>query len=171
MWVMMAQQRIRVQAARRGIDFGTRIQFTEWLLMDIDLNYSKNILLQKFLGGELPVENLVPLAPTLTSTSGFTARLKSGFAASLRYRYMHDRPANESNTVVALGYTVVDLTADYNTSKYKISFSVENLLNTKWNEAQFDTETRLFNEAESVDELCFTSGTPLSAKLSVTAFF
>jgi hypothetical protein len=156
---------------RRGIDFGTRIQFTKWLLMDLDLNYSKNILLQKFLGGELPGENLVPLAPTLTSTGGLTARLQSGFEASLRYRYIHDRPANESNTVVAPGYTIFDLTADYHTSKYKISLSVENLLNTEWNEAQFDTETRLFNETESVDELCFTPGTPIALKGGVTIFF
>lgn len=156
---------------RRGIDFGTRVQLRKWLLMDLDVNYAKNNLLKKFLGNELPTENLIPLAPTLTSTGGLTTRLQNGFEASLRYRYMHDRPANESNTVIAPGYTVVDLAAAYHTEKFKVSLSAENLMNTEWNEAQFDTETRLYNEPESVEELCFTAGTPLAIKGGITVFF
>ena len=156
---------------RRGIDFGTRIQLTKWLLFDMDVNYAKNNLLKKFLGNELPVDNLIPLAPTLTSTGGLTARFENGFEAAARFRYMKDRPANESNTVVAKGYTVIDLATDYHTSKYKIGVTVENVLNTEWNEAQFDTETRLFNESQPVEELCFTPGTPIALKLNATVFF
>ena len=42
---------------------------------------------------------------------------------------------------------------------------------TKWNEAQFDTESRLPFETKSVDELHFTPGTPLAAKLIVGYIF
>lgn len=156
---------------RRGVDFGTRIQIARWLIADADVNYSKNNLLNSFLGSELSSDNLVPLAPTLTSTGGLTARFEKGFEASLRYRYIKDRPANEANTVVAQGYTVVDAVADYHTSKYKFGISIENLLNTEWNEAQFDTESRLFNEPAPVDELHFTPGTPFAAKGSISVFF
>ena len=156
---------------RMGIDFGMRMQITKWLILDDDVNFAHNYLLNSFLGSELPTDNLIPLAPTLTSTGGLTARLENGFEASLRYRYMHDRPANESNTVIAHGYTVVDAVADYHTSKYKVGNSIENLLNTKWNEAQFDTESRLFDEPAPVDELHFTAGTPFAAKLSATVYF
>jgi hypothetical protein len=38
--------------------------------------------------------------------------------------------------------------------------SVENLLNTKWNETQFATESRLKEESNSVEEIHFTPGTP-----------
>lgn len=156
---------------RKGIDFGTRIQIVKWLLFDGDVNYSKNNFLTDFLGSELSGDNLVPLAPTLTSTAGLTARFENGFEAALRYRYIKDRPANESNTVVAKGYTVVDVVADYHTLKYKIGISIENLLNTQWNEAQFDTESRLFNEPAPVDELHFTPGTPFAAKVNCSVFF
>lgn len=156
---------------RMGIDFGARIQIMKWLLFDGDLNYSNNHFLSDFLGSELPNDNLIPLAPVLTSTGGLTARFENGFETALRYRYMKDRPANEDNSVVAPGYTVVDLAADYHSSKYKIGITIENLLNTEWNEAQFDTESRLFNETEPVDELHFTPGTPFAAKVSCSVFF
>lgn len=55
--------------------------------------------------------------------------------------------------------------------KYQIGVVVNNILNTKWKETQFDTETRLRNEATSVDQICFTTGTPFSAKLSLSYFF
>jgi len=84
---------------------------------------------------------------------------------------MKDRPANESNTIVAHGYNVVDLTANYKTKHYKVGFVIENLLNTNWNEAQFDTETRLKNESKSVDELHYTPGTPFYAKLVIGYIF
>ena len=48
---------------------------------------------------------------------------------------------------------------------------INNVLNTKWKETQFDTETRLKNEPASVDEICFTPGTTFAAKLSFTVFF
>ena len=48
---------------------------------------------------------------------------------------------------------------------------LNNVFNTKWKETQFNTETRLKNEAESVDEICFTPGTPFAAQLSFTCKF
>ena len=48
---------------------------------------------------------------------------------------------------------------------------VNNVFNTKWKETQFDTETRLKGETHSVDEVCFTPGTPFAAKLSFAIKF
>ena len=48
---------------------------------------------------------------------------------------------------------------------------IENLLNTEWNEAQFDTESRLPYENKPVNELNFTPGTPFSAKLIIGYMF
>ena len=45
------------------------------------------------------------------------------------------------------------------------------MFNTKWNEAQFDTQSRLRNETTSVSELHFTPGTPLALKLGVSYYF
>ncbi len=156
-------------ASRRvGIDVGVRATLTDWLFVDADVNFSRGRLLEKRFGGALPTDNLIPLAPNVTSTGGLTTRFpyKNGqIEGSLRYRFVGERAANEANTVRALGYNVVDLTTFYKQKRFSIGFTVENLLNTQWNEAQFDTESRLQNEKEAVSELHFTPGTPFAAKV------
>jgi hypothetical protein len=157
-------------ASRRiGFDLGARATLTDWLFLDADVNVSKGRLLEKRFGAILPTDNLIPLAPNLTSTGGLTTYFpcKNGgkIESSLRYRLVGERAANEPNTVQALGYNIVDFTTFYKKTRYNIGFSVENLLNVKWNEAQFDTESRLQNEKESVSELHFTAGTPFAVKL------
>ena len=76
---------------------------------------------------------------------------------------MADRPANESNTVVALGYNILDFSISYKKNHFKIGLIMENILDADWNEAQFDTESKLPFETTSVSELHFTPGTPISA--------
>jgi outer membrane receptor for Fe3+-dicitrate len=158
-------------ASRRyGFDLSGRAQLTSWLYFDTDINLSNGRLIDTLFGYQKPTNSYIPLAPTLTSVGGFTFKIK-GFEVGLRYRYMKDRPANESNTIIAHGYNVVDLTANYKTKHYKIGVVIENLLNTNWNEAQFDTETRLKNESKSVDELHYTPGTPFYAKMVIGYIF
>jgi outer membrane receptor protein involved in Fe transport len=107
----------------------------------------------------------------LTSTGGITLKKEKGFSASLRYRYIDSRPANEDNTVTAKGYFLLDAVAAYRTGNIEFGLSAQNLLNTAWNEAQFDTESRLQNESMPVSELHFTPGTPFFMKGSITVRF
>ena len=149
---------------RYGVDIVTRLQIARWLFFDADFNLSRNYLTTDFGGDVLPEAELVPLAPTFSSTGGFTTSGLRHWEAALRYRYLGDRPANETNSVVAEGYFVVDAAVNYTQKRFSIGLQAENILNTEWNEAQFDTESRLFDEAESVSELHFTPGTPLALK-------
>ncbi|MBX9783114.1 MAG: hypothetical protein K2X48_07460 [Chitinophagaceae bacterium] len=71
----------------------------------------------------------------------------------------------------AEGYFVSDLAINYTKRKYEIGLAVENLFNTKWNEAQFETTSRLKDEPAPVTELHFTPGVPFFAKLRVAIFF
>jgi outer membrane receptor for Fe3+-dicitrate len=159
-------------ASRRyGVDVNGRTQLLSWLYLDIDINSSQGRLIDTIFGNQKATDYRIPLAPTLTSVGGLTAKFKNGLEFGLRYRYMKDRPANESNTIVAHGYNVVDFTANYKTKHYKVGLIIENLLNTNWNEAQFDTETRLKNETKSVNELHYTPGTPFYAKLVIGYLF
>ncbi len=153
------------QSRRTGIDISARQQISSWLYADIDLNFAKNVFIDNLYGTQLENDYHIPLAPKLTSTGGLTAKFQNGLDAGIRYRFIDDRPANESNTVEARKYSIFDLTVNYKTSRYKVGLVIENLLNTKWNEAQFDTESRLPFEKQSVDELHFTPGTPFAAKL------
>ena len=163
-------------ASRRyGLDLSLRAKLTDCLFFDADLNLSKGRLLEKRFGLILPTDNIIPLAPTLTSTGGLTAQfpLNNGhkIESALRYRHVSERAANESNSVQALGYTLVDFTTQYKMKRYIIGLSLENLLNTKWNEAQFDTESRLKNEVAPVSELHFTPGTPFAIKATFSYSF
>ncbi len=151
---------------RMGIDLSLRYQYRDWLFADMDFNYANPVYIDEPAG-----QNHVPLAPLFCSVGGIKVKLKNGLGGSLRYRYMSDRPANEDNTVTALGYTVVDATLHYLKPKYEIALIVENLFNTAWNEAQFDTESRLYNEPAPVSELHFTPGTPFFFKARVAWFF
>ena len=98
-------------------------------------------------------------------------RLGNGLNGGLSYRYMKNRPANEDNSLVAKGYFVTDLAANYTQKKYEVGIEIQNLFNTKWREEQFEVESRLKNESMPVDEVSFTAGTPFFAKLKLAIFF
>jgi hypothetical protein len=150
---------------RMGVDFSARYQPARSLYLDMDLNYAHGRAPDGPKGA-----NYIPLAPVWTSTGGITYTCKI-FNGSLRYRYLGDRPANESNSLTATGYFVTDAVINYTRPKYNIGLVINNLLNTKWKETQFDTITRLKGEAHPVDEICFTPGTPFAALLNMTIYF
>ncbi|MEO6695161.1 MAG: TonB-dependent receptor [Ignavibacteria bacterium] len=152
---------------RLGIDFSGRYQFNNWLWADVDLNYTNG----KFID-EPKDANRIPLAPDFSSVGGISFKLKDGLNGRLGYRFLDDRPANERNTIIAKGYFIMDAVLNFTQGRYQIGLSVENLLdNKKWNEAQFDTESRLQFETNPVSELHFTPGTPFYIKGNVTLFF
>ncbi|MDQ3048268.1 MAG: TonB-dependent receptor [Bacteroidota bacterium] len=151
---------------RYGIDLSLRYQMLNWLYLDMDANYCVPRSLDDPEG-----ENFIPLAPTFTSIGGLTAKFKNGLNAGVRYRFVGDRAANPDNSVTALGYGLVDAVFNYTRPKYELSLSMENILNSEWNEAQFDTESKLQNEAAPVSELHYTPGTPFFIKGGVTFFF
>ncbi len=151
---------------RVGLDISGRYQITNWLFADVNLNIAKPRSLERTKGNDY-----IPLAPAFTSTGGMSWKLMNGFNGSLRYRSMKDRPANEDKSVIAKGYTVADFSLSYTQKKYEIGVGIENLFNVKWNETQFETESRLRNEPVPVTEIHFTPGTPFFAKMKMAVFF
>ncbi|UOQ53311.1 TonB-dependent receptor [Hymenobacter cellulosivorans] len=153
---------------RFGVDLAARYQLTPSLFADLDLNYNHGRQVDAPAGA-----NYIPLAPSFTSIGGFTLKRPGGFTASLRYRYIDDRPANDDGSITARGYFLLDAVASYTSSRFQLGITVENLANVEWNQAQFATETRLPNEplGTSVDELHFTPGTPFYLKGNFSVFF
>jgi hypothetical protein len=151
---------------RMGLDVSVRYQVTKKLFADMDVN-----LVQAQLVGAPSGEDQIPLAPRFTTIGGLAYVQERGWNASLRYRHIADRPANETNSVVAKGYFLIDAKTSYRFTALEIGASVENLLNAEWNQAQFDTESRLSNETAAVSELHFTPGTPFFLKGFVTYRF
>lgn len=154
------------QTRRYGLDLSARYELVNNLFADVDISLAKARTLA------VPVrESYLPLSPAFTSIGGLTYRKASGWNGSLRYRYMHDRPANENNSVEAKGYFIADAAINYLTKKWEAGIAIQNLFNTKWKETQFDTESRLKNEPDPVSEIHFTPGTPFFARLSLTWLF
>ncbi|GAB3556213.1 TonB-dependent receptor [Spirosoma fluminis] len=154
------------RSRRTGIDVSARYQLTRHLYADLDLNTAR----PRAVGAEAG-QRFLPLAPVFTSTGGLSLQTRSGISGSLRYRYMANRPANEDNSIVARGYFVTDLQLNYTRRSHAFGLSVQNLLNTRWKETQFATESRLQGEATPVNEIHFTPGTPFFARLSYTLFW
>lgn len=151
---------------RKGIDVSLRYQALPWLYVDADVNVT-----DPRAKGAPEGEDHIPLAPTFTSIGGVSTKFNNGFNASLRYRYLGDRAANEDNSVIAEGYFMLDAVVRYTRKSFELSLSAENLFDAEWNEAQFDTESRLQNEMGPVSEIHFTPGTPLFFKAGLSFFF
>ncbi len=155
------------RSRRYGVDFGFRYQCTDWLFANADINYTMARSIDEPDG-----QDFIPLAPDLTSSGGFTVRNIGKFSGSLNYRYVDDRPANEDNSIVAIGYFVTDMNVNYSFNKnWSVGIIIENLFDTEWNETQFATETRLFNETAPVEEITFTPGTPFFFRGRVSVKF
>jgi hypothetical protein len=109
--------------------------------------------------------DLVPLAPTLTSTGGLTVQDLGNFRSGIRYRHVGDRSADETDTVRALGATLAEVFASYRVGGAGLILTVDNLFDVDWNEAQFATTSRLRDEPAAVTELHFTPGSRRSVQL------
>lgn len=155
------------RSRRLGVEFGARYQINRWLYANADLNYTLARSIDEPDG-----QDFIPLAPDLTSVGGLSVQNVGNFSGGINYRYIKDRPANEDNSIVAEGYFVTDLNANYEFAKnWTIGVIVENIFDTEWNETQFATETLLLNEAAPVEEITFTPGTPFFARLRLSARF
>ncbi|MBI3719535.1 MAG: TonB-dependent receptor [Sphingobacteriales bacterium] len=151
---------------RTGVDIIGRYQFTDHLFATVNINLTKPRSIDEPKG-----QNYIPLAPAVTSVGGLFYKAKQGFNGGLSYRYIKDWPASEDNSVIAKGYFLLDGTINYSKPKYEIGITLENIFNKQWNEAQFDTETRLKNETNPVSELHFTPGIPFFFKVKFAVLF
>ena len=151
---------------RVGIDVSARYEVIKNLFADIDISLANPRALHV-----LKAESYLPLAPRLTSAGGLTYRKQNGWNGSLRYRFMDDRPANKDYSTTAKGYFVTDAAINYSRKKWEAGITIQNLFDVKWKETQFDTESRLQNEAAPVLEIHFTPGSPFFVRANFTVFF
>ncbi|MFM1874836.1 MAG: hypothetical protein RL266_573 [Bacteroidota bacterium] len=151
---------------RLGADLSVRYQPLKWLFIYADLNYAFARAMDEAAG-----ENYIPLAAELTSVGGVTVNHPIGISGGINYRWIGDRPANEDNSIIAKGYIVADANLSYTWRKWTAGIIIQNLFNMDWNETQFATESRLANEATSVEEIHFTPGTPFFIRGKVSVRF
>lgn len=151
---------------RKGVDAGLRWQLGKYIFLNGDFTYTHARAMDETKGN-----NYLPLAPKTTFAGGISFQTPTGFAGSLKTRLLGNRPANEDNSIVAKGYTVTDANLNYSYKRFTLGLITENIFNTKWNETQFATESRLYNEAQPVTEIHFTPGTPFNIRGTLTYRF
>ncbi|NNE32306.1 MAG: TonB-dependent receptor plug domain-containing protein [Winogradskyella sp.] len=151
---------------RYGMDLGLRYQMNDWLFLDADATVTNARSINEADG-----QDYIPLAPDFTFTSGLSITDLGKFSGGLRVRYLDERPANEDNSIIADGYVVTDFNLNYKLNKVTLGLTIENLFDVAWNETQFATESRLQNEAQSVEEIHFTPGTPFFIRGTVSYRF
>jgi CarboxypepD_reg-like domain/TonB-dependent Receptor Plug Domain len=154
------------QTRRVGFDFSARYQFTPWLFANFDINVCNARDVQAPKGN-----NYLPLAVPLSGTGGVYVKMPHGWNGGLSYRYLENRPANSDNSLIAKGYFLADLTANYTQRKYELGLEVQNLFNTQWEDAQYEVISRLKKEPQPVDDVSFTPGMPFFIKLKCAIFF
>src|SRR5713101_2108811 len=147
---------------RYGLDLEGRIRLAPWLWADADLNLAHGRFRD-----EPQKLNRIPLAPEVTSTGGLTVRDVGPVSGGLRYRHIGSRAADEADSIIARGYTIVELFGTWQISHVQLIVTIDNLLNTVWNEAQFATASRLHNEPAPATELNFTPGAPRTVQIGV----
>jgi outer membrane receptor protein involved in Fe transport len=129
---------------RRGIELESRYELTSWLAADLQLSFTRSQFSKDNENG-----GGLALAPKQTWAGGLSARhaLGPGLArAGLRCYGIGDRPASEDGSLVAPGFTQVDLHLGYRHRWFDIALDVENLLDGNFRSAQFATISRLQNE-------------------------
>lgn len=151
---------------RLGLDISARFQVLRYLFADADVTWSHARSVEEPEGARY-----IPLAPQWTGTGGISWDKGRGMFASLRCRLLGDRAANEDNSLTATGYFLLDAVAGWKNRNWELGVSAQNLLNSAWKEAQFETESRLPFESEPVRDIHFTPGTPFFVKGFVTFHF
>jgi outer membrane receptor protein involved in Fe transport len=137
---------------RQGFEFAMRAKLLDWLTFSGDVTSSH---------AEFDTGQAVALAPLVTARADLTARFPFGLATSFSMRYLGDRWADEDRTQKARGYLLFDLVARYRYKWIEAFFSIENITNTEWREAQFFFTSRLAGEpAAGVPDIHYTAGNP-----------
>ncbi len=144
---------------RQGVDLSYRYQPFPWLYWNVDATYSYARSVEESDG-----QDFIPLAPNFTLVSGISVSDLSGFYGGINFRYLADRPANEDNSIIAEGYAITDLNLGYKRKNISLGIQIQNLFNVEWNETQFATESRLFDEPNPIEEIHFTPGSPFFLK-------
>ena len=128
-------------ASRRyGVELGGRYRIGNWFFADIDATFTHAAY--RVNAGNAQA---VALAPRITLTAGVGLRPTLGeftpFGA-LRVKSIGDRPALEDESLIAQGFTVVNLSSGLRWKNLEVGADVQNLLDAKWREVNFATESR-----------------------------
>ncbi len=148
---------IRGATRRRGVEVAARGQVWGPLYINGSFTWTK----AEFVNGDA-----IPLAPEYTAYAAAILRWPEGLTSQLQATYLGVRPLNEDRSMKAPSWIDVDLTMRYQLpvklshGRLEAFFFIQNLFNTKWEQAVFAFESQLRNESAPVNDIHFVPGNP-----------
>jgi outer membrane receptor protein involved in Fe transport len=148
---------IRGATRRRGVEVGARGQIAGPLYFNGSVTYSH----AEFTNGDA-----IPLAPEVTAYGALILRWPEGLTSQLQATYLGVRPLTEDRSIKCPSWLNFDLIERYQLpiklshGRLEAFFFIQNLFDTKWEQAVFAFESRLRSEATGVTDIHFVPGNP-----------
>ena len=148
---------IRGASRREGVEVAARGQVWGPLYFNGSVTYTK----AEFRNGDA-----IPLAPEVTAYGALLLRWPEGLTSQLQATYLGARPLIEDRSVKSSSWIDFDLSERYQLpitlshGRLEAFLFVQNLFNTKWEQAIFAFESQLRNEAAPVNGIHFVPGNP-----------
>ncbi len=159
---------IRGASRRRGMEVAARGQVWGPLYFNGSVTWTK----AEFTNGDA-----IPLAPEVTAYGALLLRWPEGLTSQIQATYLGVRPLIEDRSAKAPSWTTFDLSERYQLpvklphGRLEAFLFVQNLLNTKWEQATFFFESRLRNEAAAVSDTHFVPGNPRFVMAGLAWYF
>ena len=159
---------IRGASRRRGMEVAARGQVWGPLYFNGSVTWTK----AEFTNGDA-----IPLAPEVTAYGALLLRWPEGLISQLQATYLGVRPLVEDRSAKAPSWTTFDLSERYQLpvklphGRLEAFLFVQNLLNTKWEQATFYFDSRLRNEAAAVADTHFVPGNPRFVMAGLAWYF
>lgn len=148
---------IRGATTRRGVEVAARGQVWGPLYLNGSFTWTK----AEFRNGDA-----IPLAPELTAYGAVLLRWPEGLTTQVQATYLGVRPLTEDRSIKAPSWIDVDLSMRYQLpvklshGRLEAFLFIQNLLETKWEQATFAFASRLRNEPAPVTDIHFVPGVP-----------
>ena len=170
---------------RLGLEAEARLKALEWLFFDLDATWTNSTFVDNPANAAS-----VALAPTFLLKGGVMVRHRAtGLSGRIGVLFLADRPATEDGFLEAEGFYRIDANVAWETERFALALSVQNLTNTEWRQAQFATTSRLPAELDAstcpagtrpveegggfagCEDVNFTPGWPFHITAAGTVFF
>jgi outer membrane receptor protein involved in Fe transport len=147
---------------RFGLDMDGQVDATPWLTLDANVTFAHGEFVANAGNG-----GALALAPRWMGAGGATAHRGHDFI-TVRGRGIGARPGNDTGTLTAQGYFIVDVIAGRQIGKLGLNLTINNALNADWREAQFADTSAVAPGAPAVEQMHFTPGVPLTATITAS---
>ncbi len=148
---------------RLGVEADLQIHPTKWFELGVDVTAVHS----RFVDSGEPVPGAPPLLVQLQSSLTHP----KGFRAGLRWFLLGPRPLTYGAKAGLL--TVVDLSAGYRAKHWQVDLIVDNVLNLKWREAEYNFASHWdpSMRASQLPAVQYVAGPPAMFRVAGTVFF